>query len=256
MTPDRSIAVRSAMLWSRLAWFEILSKYRKTFLGPFWLTLSMGITIGFLGVFYSKILGQDLKTFIPYLAVGLVVWGFLSSMVQEAPQVFTSNRYIILNMPVRVENIVLRMVVRTFFVMLHNAVILLPIGVFFPFEVRPAMLLAFPGLFFALLFCYSLALIFGLAGARFRDVGPTVSTLMGMLFLVTPIIWYPSQMQNIQFLVDFNPFYHLIEAVRSPLIPGEVNVRSLGISGLMAIALFVFSFFALKRYRYRLVFWI
>ena len=119
------------MLWSRLAWFEILSKYRKTFLGPFWLTLSMGITIGFLGVFYSKILGQDLKTFIPYLAVGLVIWGFLSSMVQEAPQVFTSNRHIILNMPVRVENIVLRMVVRTFFVMLHNAVILLPIGVFF-----------------------------------------------------------------------------------------------------------------------------
>jgi len=186
----------------------------------------------------------------------LVVWGFLSSMLQEAPQIFTSNRHIILNMPVRVENIVLRMVVRMFFVMLHNAVILLPIAVFFPFEVRPAMLLAFPGLFCVLLFGYSLTLIFGLAGARFRDVGPTVSALMGMLFLVTPIIWYPSQMQNIQFLVEFNPFYHLIEAVRSPLIPGEVNVRSLGISGLMAIALFIFSLFALRRYRYRLVFWI
>ena len=63
-------------------------------------------------------------------------------------------------------------------------------------------------------------------------------------------------MQNIQFLVEFNPFYHLIEAVRSPLIPGEVNLRSLGISGLMAIALFLFSLFALRRYRYRLVFWI
>lgn len=148
------------------------------------------------------------------------------------------------------------MVARNFFVMLHNAAILLPVALMFQFNVRPAMLFAIFGLFFVLVFCYSLSLILGFAGARFRDVAPTVSALIGMLFLATPIIWYPSQIQDYRFLIDFNPIYHLIEGVRSPLLPGEVNVRSLVISGTLSALLLLLARLALRRYRYRVVFWI
>ena len=33
-------------IWSMLAWQEIRARYRRSILGPFWLTLSTGILIG------------------------------------------------------------------------------------------------------------------------------------------------------------------------------------------------------------------
>jgi hypothetical protein len=32
-------------LWTRLGWYDILKRYRRSVLGPFWLTASMGIMI-------------------------------------------------------------------------------------------------------------------------------------------------------------------------------------------------------------------
>lgn len=244
---------RSALLWSNLAWFDILSKYRRTFLGPFWITLSMGISVGVLGAAYARILGQDLDFFVPYLAVGLVVWGFLSSVMQEAPLIYPNSRHIILNMPVRIENIVLRMVVRNFLVMLHNAAILIPIYIYFDAGLRVEIFFSLVGLASLLVFSFSVAVILGLAGARFRDVAPTVSAMMGMLFLLTPIIWQPAQLQ---FIADLNPLYHLIESVRSPLIGGVVSYDSLCISLVLAAVSVFIALFSLHRYRYRLVFWI
>jgi len=213
----------------------------------------MGISVGVLGVAYSRILGQNLDFFVPYLAIGLVVWGFISSVMQEAPLVYPNSRHIILSMPVRVENIVLRMVVRNFIVMLHNSIILVPIYIFFGAELRWEMFFSLLGMLSLLVFSCSMAVTLGLAGARFRDVAPTVSALMGMLFLLTPIIWQPAQFQ---FIADVNPLYHLIEAVRSPLVGASVSYKSVAISVVLAGSSVVVALFSLHRYRYRLVFWI
>lgn len=253
MGRDYSVNIRSALLWSNLAWFDIVSKYRRTFLGPFWITLSMGLSVGVLGAVYARILGQDLTIFIPYLAIGLVVWSFISAVIQEAPLVYPNSRHIILSIPVRIENIALRMVVRNFITMLHNAAILIPIAIFLGVDLRFSMLISFLGLFFIFVFCCSISVILGVAGARFRDVAPTVSALMGMLFLVTPIIWQPSQMQ---FIADINPLYHLVEGVRSPLMSNEINFYSLKVSGLITLSSALVAFVSLRRYRYKLVFWI
>lgn len=245
--------IGTVLQWSSLAWFDVLSKYRKTVLGPFWITISMGVSVAVLGGVYSRILGQDLSFFVPYLAIGLVGWGFMNSVLQEAPLTFPSSRHVILNMPVAVENIVLRMVLRNFIVMLHNAIILVPVALLFDISFGAPTLIALLGLFFWLVFVYSSAVMLGLLGARFRDVGPTVSAIMGMLFLVTPIIWKADQMQ---FIADLNPFYYLLECVRGPLLLQVVDPKAIQYSALIALVSSLLAFWCLRRYRRKVVFWI
>jgi ABC-type polysaccharide/polyol phosphate export permease len=42
------------------------------------------------GILYSKIFKQDLATYLPFLAIGLVVWQMLATVINESCDVFTS----------------------------------------------------------------------------------------------------------------------------------------------------------------------
>jgi ABC-2 type transport system permease protein/lipopolysaccharide transport system permease protein len=49
-------------LWMRLGWNDILKRYRRSVLGPFWLTASMGIMVAALGVLYANLFNTRFKT--------------------------------------------------------------------------------------------------------------------------------------------------------------------------------------------------
>ncbi len=55
-------------------------------LGPLWLTLSMGAMIGGMGPLYSSLFGTELSKFFPHLALGIIFWGFFSSVVDRRLQ--------------------------------------------------------------------------------------------------------------------------------------------------------------------------
>jgi len=76
-------------LWGRLGWNDILQRYRRSLLGPLWLTASMGIMVLALGVVYARILKMALDDFMPFLCVGLLIWSIISSVLTEAGTLFT-----------------------------------------------------------------------------------------------------------------------------------------------------------------------
>src|SRR5690349_6821260 len=78
-------------LWGRLGWNDILQRYRRSLLGPFWLTASMAIMVVALGVLYAEIFKIPVDKLMPYLSVGLVIWTLISSFLTEAGTLFTSS---------------------------------------------------------------------------------------------------------------------------------------------------------------------
>lgn len=50
-------------LWGTLGWNEILQRYRRSTLGPFWLTTSMAIMVVALGVLYAELFQQKIDDF-------------------------------------------------------------------------------------------------------------------------------------------------------------------------------------------------
>ena len=75
---DLLAGVRAWPLWTMLGWNDIRQRYRRSVLGPFWITISMAIFIALLGVIYSHIFNIGLKTYLPYLSLGYIIWGFIS----------------------------------------------------------------------------------------------------------------------------------------------------------------------------------
>ena len=62
---DFANAVALWPLWVRLGWHDILYRYRRSLLGPFWLTANTAITVVALGVVYAQILKMPVKCRLP-----------------------------------------------------------------------------------------------------------------------------------------------------------------------------------------------
>jgi lipopolysaccharide transport system permease protein len=74
-----------------LGWQDLKQSYRRSPIGPFWLTVNSGILIATMGVVFGVLFDMELRDYLPYLAVGLVTWNFLSTALNEACNVFVHS---------------------------------------------------------------------------------------------------------------------------------------------------------------------
>src|SRR5687767_6111050 len=78
-------------MWIRLGWQEIKRRYRRTVIGPFWTTLSLGIFIAVLGVVWARLWNQDPKTYLPFLCAGMLSWNLVQAMIIDGCSVFVGG---------------------------------------------------------------------------------------------------------------------------------------------------------------------
>ena len=86
--------------------------------------------------------------------------------------------------------------------------------------VTPATLLFFPALILVCIIMAWVTLMLALIGTRFRDLQPIIATILQLFFFVTPLIWDRDQIAGRAhpIWVDINPFYHIIEIMRAPML--------------------------------------
>src|SRR3954463_1752883 len=85
-------------LWITLGWHDIRQRYRRSFVGPFWLTLSMGLMIAGLAYLYAGLMNQNLERYLPYVATGMIVFSLISSLATEGSTVFIGSSQLILQL--------------------------------------------------------------------------------------------------------------------------------------------------------------
>ena len=243
-------------LWGRLGWNDILQRYRRSLLGPLWLTASMAIMVVALGVLYAELFKTPVDRLMPYLSVGVVIWTLVSSFLTEAGSLFTSSESYIKQIRLPYSVYVYRSCWSKLIIFAHNAIIYF--GVLLYFEIWPGAiaLLALPGLLLVLLNGALMSLCIGMVSARFRDIPQVIGSLVQIAFFVTPIFWTPDLLQGRTFVLDFNPFYHLVEIVRGPLlgtVPSGENYLAVAlitvVNAVVAGAFFI-------RFRARISYWI
>ena len=243
-------------LWSMLGWNDIRLRYRRSALGPFWITISMAIFIVLLGAIYSQLFHQDLAVFLPYIAVGLITWGFISGTTTEACNQFIENTAIIRQLHLPFTVYAMRMVWRSFIVFLHTAVLIVPIGIFFHIHAGLTALLVFPGMLLVVLNQIWMSIVVGVIATRYRDTAQLVATGIQISMFVTPIMWPVSAISDARFIVKINPFYHLIELVRAPLL-GDVAELASWVTVLAMCGIgYVLAALLLTRAHRRLVYWL
>jgi ABC-2 type transport system permease protein len=243
-------------LWSALGWHDIRQRYRRSIIGPFWLTLSMGLMIAGLAYLYGGMFGQSIKTYLPYVTTGMIVFSLISSLASEASTVFIGSASLILQLKAPLSIYIYQMLWRNLLIFAHNISIYVIVILFTDVDLGWNFFLSFVGLILIVLNGLWAGVILGGLSARFRDVPPIVASVMQVAFFLTPVFWTPSLLPDRQIFVNLNPFYYLVEVVRMPLLgqtpPLEMWLVVIGfncIGGLAAIAFYA-------HYRGRIAYWV
>jgi len=249
---DIGRAVKGVQLWASLAFQDIAARYRGSLLGPWWITLTMAALITGMSLLYSQLMHLSLQQYVPWMSCGIVLWGFINSTITEGCESFFAAAPIIRQTSLPLFTFVLRTVVRNVLVLGHNLLIIAAVAVIFHFwrEIRPLELLL--GAVVVLLNLTWIVTLIALASARFRDVPQIVIAAMQVALFITPVFWRPDQLPGRPVILVFNPFYHLIEVLRAPLV-GATASHALAVTLAMAAVGWIVAFAAFVKVRRRLV---
>lgn len=130
---DLKEALARHQLWISLGWNDVLGRYRRSVLGPFWITISMGVTISAMGPLYGSLFSSGSENFIMHLTLGMIFWAFLSATINESCGIFNESASIIKQSDLPLYLYILRVFYRQFMIMLHNFIII-PFVIFFFYQ--------------------------------------------------------------------------------------------------------------------------
>ena len=264
MRPDYATAradlidgIYAFRIWTRLGWQEVKRRYRRTFFGPFWATLSIGAFIGGMAFIWAPLFKTDVSSYLPFLSAGMVAWSFATALISEGCGTYTGGTSIItqLNFPYTVLNFAV--VWRNIIVFCHNVLIVVLVVIALKVRISWQTLLLLPGIIIVALNGAWMTILLGMVSARFRDVPPLVGNVIQILMFVTPIFWFSSQLgPGAQPIITYNFMFHLIEVMRAPMLGTAPSVLSYGftIAGLVIGWLVTFDLYA--RFRRRIPFWL
>jgi len=244
-------------VWWMLAWNDVRRRYRRSGLGQFWLTLSMAVTIGGLGFVYSHLFGVHVSTYLPYIAVTFVVWGIISSVVIESCTALTDNDSMLRHAALPRSLFTCRVIARNVIIAGHNMLIIPVVFAVFGIGVNANFLWLPVGLVLLVVNALWAGFFLSIFCARFRDVPQIVSSIMQVVFFITPVMYLPGQLAGRGFaVVKWNPFASLLEIVCQPVLGAAPGLWALLTCALTAIAGWAIVIPFAGRYAPRAIYWL
>lgn len=253
---DLKLTLKQYRLWSHLGSVEVKQRYRRSVLGPWWVSLSMLIFITMMGIVFSRLFHQDLDLYVPFFASGFLFWTFISTSIVEAAEIFRMNAAFIkqINLPYNIYT--LKHLVRQTIFLLHNFVVYILVCLFFKFNPGSMALLVIPGFFLLALNVYWMSLLAGIVCSRFRDMVPIINSCVQIAFFITPISWMPKLLDQNPGVLKYNPLSYLLDIVRSPLLGTPPAEASWYVTSILAVVGCTVSFVVFSSMRSRIAFWV
>ena len=253
---DLFSSLRMWRLWTLLGWLEIRQRYARSKLGPFWLTVSMGVLVATLGVVYGALLGRELSEYLPMVAIGVVVWALFSAIVSDGSSAYIQNANYIRQVRTPRFIYILQIVWKSLVIFAHNSIIILLVILFSGIENISLAFLSIPGLLLLILNATWMAAFTGLMSARFRDFPQIVQALLQVAFYVTPILFDAKMLGKYDWIVRYNPLAYLVNIVREPLMGIYPSAVSWIVPLVMATVGWTIVFYLTGKYHKRIPYWV
>jgi ABC-2 type transport system permease protein len=259
---DLRLGWRHRALWGYLGWQDIKQRYRRSVLGPLWISISMGVLATGLGILYAALFQMKIDYFLPYVATGLLIWNFISGCILEGSEVFIANEGLIKFLPAPLSLHVYRLVWRQSLFFAHNLVIWVILIVLFPRPLGASLLLAVPAFGLLMVNGMWIAVLTGIIATRFRDIPPIIASVVQLVFYLTPIVWSyqtlsanPSVAERAR-LAELNPVLHYLEILREPLLGEPIVWRHWAVVAVITVLGWAAALVILRNYRSRVSYWV
>jgi ABC-type polysaccharide/polyol phosphate export permease len=215
---DFAAGLRHWRFWGSLAGHDIKSRYSRTWLGPMWTLANLVFFVVVIGFLYTKIMNREPIQYIPHLAVGWIVWAFVSNCILNGCNALLNGRRLIKEISLPLSIHLYRVLCRNLIILLYHSPLLLVVLFLFPQDVSlkiPALIVS---LFLIVANTLWIVVLLSVLCTKYQDVFEIMTNVIRMMFLLTPIIWTPDMIGSPTPVLDLNPFYHVIEVFRGPLL--------------------------------------
>lgn len=251
---------QSARLIYILGLQDLKQAYRRAALGPFWISIGMAVQTVATGLVFSLIFKIKLEDYLPFLSLNIVIWSLISSSINESCASILQNEALIKQIKLPSYIHAVRIVWKNLLIGAHNAVILPIIFLVYwkhPFGLNS--LISILGIFVLLVILSLFGYVLSIICLRFRDLTPIVSSLLNVLYFVTPIMWKPELLGDdalAHLLLGVNPLYHCFQVVRLPILGQVPTIENwVGVIVIVLIGLLLASFVR-NKFSARLVYWL
>ena len=249
--------IKSWRLWLLLGWQDIRLRYRRSYLGPWWITISMFVTIVSLGFLYSNLFKLPINDFLPFLAIGMVVWTLIVTLITEGAATFVESASYLKQISLPYSVFILRTLTRNILIFFHNIIPVILVLLFFGTPITWALSSLIMGLAIILFNGFCFGWILAVLGARFRDIMPIIASVMQIAFFLTPIIWAPKILpEKYQYLVNYNPFAQFIELIRQPLMGNWPTANTFIVVAIVSVIGVCIMLWLMQRTRRRIIYWL
>lgn len=243
-------------VWRYFAFQDVASKYRRSLLGPLWISAGMVTTSLALSIVFGGLFGQNIADVLPFVVAGIIMFSLIGVPIGEAPEVFVSAAGAIKSASSPYMTWVFRMITRAFIVFAHNIVVFFLLTIALNRFVWPSWTLI-PALCLIAVYMVFASAVVGAFAARFKDVRFLMPYLGQILFFLTPIFWKPETLHGARSAVlVYNPFYYMLNLLRQPLLGVPPTAHDWFVVVMVVIGSFLLWLLAFSSARRRIVFWI
>jgi lipopolysaccharide transport system permease protein len=177
-----------------------------------------------LAVVLAKLFQTDIRTYAPFIISGMIVWDFIMAVSTGGALSFVQADAYIKHYRHPLAIYSLRTALANLAVLMLAS---LPMFIWTAIA-KPehfgiqwiAALSIYPVL---LLIFWPLVTLLAYAGSRFRDLPNVMMLVLQAMWFVSPVYFETGMFRRagLNFLVDNNPVYHLLQLVRAPLLEGK-----------------------------------
>ncbi len=247
--------IKNYNVWLYAGIHDLKKKYRKTLLGPLWNVLSNILLMIVITGVWTQVFDISVKEFVPHVFTGLIIWFFLTDIIVGSTTIITEKWHSYFqNVFIPILSICLRYLSTNLFIFLHNFPILLIL--MFYLSSLQNILLVFIGLIILLLNTIWLTILMVFLGTRYRDIKPLASSIMAAGTLITPIMWKKEMLGKYEEYVYLNPFTHIIEVIRAPLIGEKIEMFVYLTNFSFIFFGFISVYFLFKLKGSKLIYWV
>lgn len=240
-----------------LAWNDVKARYRKSVLGPLWQTLGNLIAVIGFSLVWASVLEQDMQTFVPSLAIGLIIWQLVAGAIGEGANTFAGESQIIRNVAMPLWFFVVRALGRQVINFLHNIILIVGIVLYYKLPITQASLwVSFGGIILTITNLAWIMFVLGVLGARFKDIEYAINSVLPILFFMSPVLFRPDRLTVSLEVIWMNPLSYFIEAIRAPVLGDTVSPNSYLILVGMLVFGSILSYWLYQTRARRVAFWV
>ncbi|MEM9705426.1 MAG: ABC transporter permease [Pseudomonadota bacterium] len=236
-----------------LGWYDFITLFRRSFLGPLWATTQMALWIATITLILHERLGDGIGNYAVYVGLGFFAWDFISWSLGEGPNHLFSKGTLLKNIPVDISAVTIRRISFLFFRSVFQLPVPVFILIFFGEPLTWNALIILPVAVIFLINSFSCLTICGVLGVYIRDFEFIIPTMTRFLFFTTPIFWQGDRGVR-RVISDYNPFSYFIEMVRAPLSGSAPSALAWTVVGVITVVSFLTALWLQSRFRSQIIY--